>query len=73
MGVRVKAENREAAKTIMTTNPNSLNMIPVSPFTKMIGKKIAIVVKVEAITAVPTSPAPKIEASFLDSPPEWCR
>ncbi len=46
----------------------SLKTWPATPSTKTIGKKTAIVVSVEAITAPPTSPVPRTTASTRESP-----
>ena len=56
----------------MTRPPSCFIMIPVTPWTKIRGRKTTTVVSVEAITACPTSSAPNIEASRRPVPRDIC-
>jgi len=62
MGMRNKATAREANKEKTTVIAMSPKTCPATPSTKTIGKKTAMVVNVDANTAPPTSPTPRIVA-----------
>jgi hypothetical protein len=68
MGIKVNAVNSEAKRAKEITKAISLNIIPVTPPTKIMGTNMAMVVKVEATTARPISEAPKIDPSWDRSP-----
>jgi hypothetical protein len=51
----------------------SLKICPAKPCTNMRGTKTTTVVKVEALTAIPTSPAPSIAAARMPRPPSRFR
>ncbi len=57
-GIKVRATASEIPKAKQMVTAMSLNMTPAMPGTKRIGIKTLTVVKVEAVTAVPTSRAP---------------
>ncbi len=73
MGTSIRAVNNEATRAIVTIAANWPNTIAAMPPTNIIGAKIEIVVSVEAITATPTSFAPKTAPSFARSPFSRCR
>ena len=53
--------------------PRAWVILPVMPEAKIMGKKTAIVVRVEAVMAMPTSVAPAILAWSAPSPSSRCR
>ena len=57
-GTSVRDTKRDTVKDTMIVNARSLIISPATPPTKSMGIKIDSVVKVDAITAVPTSDAP---------------
>ena len=71
-GVMVRAVKSEASMVTVITRPMSLNIIPVNPFMKMRGTKMATVVSEEAVIAIPTSEEAKTEASLGLSPASTC-
>ncbi len=73
IGVSVTAAKSDPASVMDTTKANWSNTMPLSPDTKTSGRKTATVVNVEAMTAVPTSAAPKTAASRGLWPSSMCR
>ena len=63
MGTTVMETKREASNAKVTVKAISLNNCPATPFTKTMGKNTETVVRVEAITAEPTSLVPLRAAS----------
>ena len=63
MGIQVRASASEASKLMVTVRAWSRNSCPAMPSTKMIGRKTATVVKVEATTAGATARAPSLSAA----------
>ena len=72
-GINVSATANEAMREKVTVNASCLNIWPAMPTTKPMGKNTAIVVRVEAVTAFETSPAPFLAASFSPSPSSCLR
>ena len=68
IGIKVKDTNSEAVKDKVTVKAKSLNTVPIIPSINTIGINTAIVVKVDAVIAMPTSDAPFIAASCLEYP-----
>ena len=63
MGISIRATSREATREKVTVRAWSRKSCPATPSTKTMGTKTQIVVRVAAITAEPTSPAPRRAAS----------
>ena len=68
MGMTNKATANDANNEKTTASAKSPKICPATPSTKTIGKKTATVVRVEAKTAPPTSPTPRMVASIRLSP-----
>jgi len=66
--MRIRAVAREARRARIITKAICLNIIPTTPLIKIRGRKIATVVRQEAMTALPTSEEPKMAASEGLSP-----
>ena len=64
IGTRVIAINHDARSANVTVNASSLKICPAIPTTKIIGRKTAIVVKVEPVIAPTTSSLPSADASL---------
>jgi len=69
-GTMVRATNSEATREKATDKANPRVIIPVSPVANAMGRKTTIVVKVEAVMAIPTSEAPS-RAAERASLPSW--
>ena len=72
-GTIVSDTKREAASENATVRASPLTKIPVIPSAKIIGKKTAIVVNVDAVIAMATSEAPTFAASTFFIPNSMCR
>jgi len=70
MGIRVTATTREASRLRVTVMAMSPKSAPAIPSTKMMGRKTATVVRVEAATAPPTSVVP-VMAAAVRPRPSW--
>ena len=68
MGISISATRRAAAREKVTVSAWSRKSCPATPSTKTMGTKTQIVVRVAAITADPTSPAPRRAASSAERP-----
>ena len=68
MGIKLNATNNEAKRLKAIVQARSLKSCPAIPPTNKIGKNTAIVVKVEAVTAVETCSAPARAASATVNP-----
>ncbi len=73
MGIKVSATNRDIKREKVMVRPIALNSSPAIPDTYTIGRNTAMVVKVEAVIASPTSFAPSSAASTASSPSSRCR
>ena len=68
MGIKNRATPRDAKSENTTVKAISPNICPATPSTNTIGKNTAMVVKVDAVTAPPTSLTPRTVASIRLSP-----
>ncbi len=68
MGTRVRAETREQIREKLTTRASCLYITPEMPRMKIRGRKTTMVVRVLAMTAAVTSPAPSTAASAAGRP-----
>ena len=69
----VKATKSEANKEKAMAKARPRVSFPVIPWAKIMGKNTAMVVRVEAVIAIPTSDAPLLAASFFSFPSSMCR
>ena len=72
-GTTVRATKSEARSEKAMDRPRAWVILPVMPEAKIMGKKTAIVVRVEAVMAMPTSLVPAMEAWSAPSPSSRCR
>ena len=68
IGMRNSATTSDASSEMTTARPRSPNACPATPSTKTMGKKTAMVVRVEATTAPRTSEVPRTAAAWISSP-----
>ena len=68
IGTRVSAAVVEMIMMMLTIQPSCLNMIPAIPETMVRGRNTQSIVRVEAITEIPTSEVPWTAASVGFSP-----
>jgi len=68
IGMRKRATSRAASREMTTASPRSPNACPATPWTKTMGRKTAMEVKVEATTAIRTSAVPRRAAVRRSSP-----
>ena len=71
--MKKSATSREASSEKTTVSAISPNTCPAMPSTNTMGKNTAIVVRVEAKTAPPTSETPRMVAALRSSPSSWQR
>jgi len=72
MGVMESDVNREARIVTTMVMAKTLKKTPVRPETKMSGMKTTAMVKVDAVTAIPISLAPKMALAFGLPPRSIC-
>ena len=68
MGMNVSATASEASRAKVTVRAWSVKIWPATPSMNTMGKNTAMVVRVEAVTAMPTSDAPRRADSTMESP-----
>ncbi len=68
MGVRCSDTTSDATRVTTMTKASCPNRMLTRPFTKMMGRKMPMVVSVDAMTATPTSAVPRLLASFGSIP-----
>ena len=68
IGTSVRAAVVETIMMMLTIQPSCLNMIPAMPLTIVSGRNTQSIVRVEAMTEMPTSEVARTAASFGFSP-----